>query len=178
MPLRVAAAVLLPGKPYPGYWEFPGGKLEGSESARDALARELAEELGIEVTRAAPWLTQRFVYPHADVEINFFRVFAWGGEPHGRDGQAITWQAPGAFDVEPLLPANAPVLRALELPPVYGITMAEDVGEDIFVEQARVAMDRGLRLVQLREKSFSAEGISRFAASGRARARAPRCTTS
>jgi len=122
--VRVAAAVLLrrdgkvllaqrlPGKPYPGYWEFPGGKLEGSESARDALVRELAEELGIEVTRAAPWLTQRFVYPHAHVELNFFRVFAWDGEPHGRDGQAITWQTPGVFDVEPLLPANAPVLRA------------------------------------------------------------------
>jgi 8-oxo-dGTP diphosphatase len=172
--VRVAAAVLLrrdgkvllaqrlPGKPYPGYWEFPGGKLEGSESARDALVRELAEELGIEVTRAAPWLTQRFVYPHAHVELNFFRVFAWGGEPHGRDGQAITWQTPGAFDVEPLLPANAPVLRALELPAIYGITMAEDVGENVFVEQARVAMDRGLRLVQLREKSFSGERLSRF----------------
>ncbi|TMH01936.1 MAG: hypothetical protein E6H67_16010 [Betaproteobacteria bacterium] len=74
--------------------------------------------------------------------------------------------------MEPLLPANAPVLRALELPPVYGITMAEDVGEDIFVEQARIAMDRGLRLVQLREKSFSAEGISRFAARIRDLARA------
>jgi 8-oxo-dGTP diphosphatase len=173
--VRVAAAVLLrrdgkvllaqrlPGKPYPGYWEFPGGKLEESESARDALARELAEELGIKVTRAAPWLTQRFVYPHAHVELNFFRVFAWDGEPHGRDGQAITWQAPGAFDVEPLLPANAPVLRALELPSIYGITMAEDIGEDAFLEQARGAIDRGLRLVQLREKSFSVDRLSRFA---------------
>ena len=184
MPLRVAAAVLLrrdgkvllaqrlPGKPYPGYWEFPGGKLEPGESAVAALVRELQEELGIEVARAAPWITQRYEYPHAHVELNFFRVFEWHGEPHGRDGQAITWQAPGAFDVEPLLPANAPVLRALELPPVYGITMAEDVGEDIFVEQARIAMDRGLRLVQLREKSFSAEGISRFAARIRDLARA------
>ena len=159
--IRVAAAVLmrrdgkvllaqrLPGRPYPGYWEFPGGKLEERESPRDALVRELAEELGIKVTRVAPWLTQRFVYPHAHVELNFFRVFAWDGEPHGRDGQAITWQAPGAFDVEPLLPANAPV--------------AEDVGEDAFLEQARVAMDRGLRLLQLREKSFSVERLSRFA---------------
>ena len=82
--LRVAAAVLvrddgkvllaqrLPGTPYPGYWEFPGGKLEAGESARDALARELDEELGITLTRAVPWLVQRYVYPHAHVELNFF----------------------------------------------------------------------------------------------------------
>jgi 8-oxo-dGTP diphosphatase len=173
--VRVAAAVLvrgdgkvllaqrLHGTPYPGYWEFPGGKLEQGESPREALVRELAEELGIVVSRAAPWLTQRFVYPHAHVELNFFRVFAWDGEPHGRDGQAVTWQIPGAFDVQPLLPANAAVLRALELPAIYAITMAEDVGEDAFLEQARTAIDRGLRLVQVREKSFAPERLSRFA---------------
>jgi 8-oxo-dGTP diphosphatase len=173
--VRVAAAVLLrgdgkvllaqrlAGKPYPGYWEFPGGKLEQGESPRDALVRELAEELGIAVTRAAPWLTQRFVYPHAHVELNFFRVFDWEGQPHGRDGQAVTWQTPGAFDVEPLLPANATVLRSLGLPAIYGITMAEDIGEDAFLEHARAAMDRGLRLVQVREQSFALERLSRFA---------------
>jgi 8-oxo-dGTP diphosphatase len=134
--LRVAAAVLvredgkvllaqrLPGTPYPGYWEFPGGKLEPSESARDALVRELDEELGIAVTRAVPWLVQRYVYPHAHVELHFFRVFGWSGIPRGRDGQAIAWQTPGAFDVAPLLPANTIVLRSLELPGVYAITMA------------------------------------------------------
>ena len=172
--VRVAAAVLLrgdgkvllaqrlAGKPYPGYWEFPGGKLEQGESPRDALVRELAEELGIAVIRAAPWLTQRFAYPHAHVELNFFRVFDWEGEPHGRDGQAVTWQTPGAFNVEPLLPANAAVLRSLELPAICGITMAEDIGEDAFLEHARAAMDRGLRLVQVREKSFAPERLSRF----------------
>ncbi len=102
--VRVAAAILhrgdgkvllaqrLPGTPYAGFWEFPGGKLEPGESARDALLRELDEELGIVVTRAAPWLTQRYDYPHAHVELDFFRVFEWQGEPHGRDGQAIAWQ--------------------------------------------------------------------------------------
>src|SRR5205814_1699079 len=95
-----------PGTPYAGYWEFPGGKVEPGESVRDALARELDEELGIEITRAAPWLTRAHVYPHAHVELHFFRVLAWRGDPHGRDGQAIAWQIPGAFDVEPLLPAK------------------------------------------------------------------------
>ena len=104
--LRADRAVLMAdrpaGKPYAGYWEFPGGKLEGSESAHDALVRELDEELGISVTRAVPWLVQRYIYPHADVELNFFRVFGWSGDPRGRDGQAIAWQTPGAFEIAPL----------------------------------------------------------------------------
>jgi len=173
--VRVAAAVLqrgdgkvllaqrLPGTPYPGYWEFPGGKLEAGESPRDALARELHEELGVEVTRAAPWLTRRYLYAHADVELNFFRVFRWHGEPRGRDGQALAWQIPGALEVEPLLPANAAILRALELPAVYGITMAEDMGEQAFLERAVAAFDRGLQLIQLREKSFSRDRLHRMA---------------
>jgi 8-oxo-dGTP diphosphatase len=172
--LRVAAAVLvrdgkvllaqrLTGTPYPGYWEFPGGKLEPGESARDAMVRELDEELGIAVTRAVPWLVQHYDYPHARVELNFFRVFGWGGEPQGRDGQAIAWQAPGAIDVSPLLPANAVVLRSLQLPPVYAISMAEDVGVEPFLARAKIAMDKGIRLVQLREKSFDEEETQRMA---------------
>ncbi|MEP7275486.1 MAG: Nudix family hydrolase [Betaproteobacteria bacterium] len=151
---RVLLAQRPPGKPYEGYWEFPGGKLEPGETPALALARELREELGIAVTRAAPWLTQRFVYPHAHVELNFFRVFAWNGEPFGRDGQAFAWQTPGAFDVAPLLPANTRVLAALALPPVYGVTCAEDIGEEEFLARADRAMAGGMRLMQLREKNW------------------------
>src|SRR3954467_9093523 len=72
-----------PGKAYAGYWEFPGGKLEPGESPAHALARELDEELGITVRTASPWMVQEFVYPHAHVELNFFRVHAFDGEPVG-----------------------------------------------------------------------------------------------
>ena len=142
------------GKAFAGYWEFPGGKLEPGESPRDALTRELAEELGLTVRRAAPWLVQRFVYPHAHVELHFFRVYEWDGEPVGHDGQAFAWQTPGAFDVAPLLPANTLVLRALTLPPVCGITMASELGEDAFRARARAAVGGGLMLIQLREKDW------------------------
>jgi 8-oxo-dGTP diphosphatase len=164
--VRVAAAVIVrpdgsvllaqrpPGKPYAGYWEFPGGKLEPDESAPQALARELEEELGIIVTRAAPWLTQEFIYPHAHVELNFFRVFGWTGDPVGHDGQAFAWQTPGSFDVAPLLPANSRVLAALQLPPIYGVTCASDIGEDAFLPRAESALAQGLSLIQLREKDW------------------------
>jgi 8-oxo-dGTP diphosphatase len=167
--VRVAAAVILrgdgqvllaqrpAGKAYAGYWEFPGGKLEPGESPRSALVRELHEELGLTVRRAAPWLVQRYVYPHAHVELNFFRVLAWDGEPVGHDGQAFAWQTPGRFDVAPLLPANTAVLRALVVPPVYAITMAADLGEEAFVGRARAALERGLQLIQLREKDWRPE---------------------
>jgi 8-oxo-dGTP diphosphatase len=164
--VRVSAAVLLrpdgrvllaqrpEGKPYAGYWEFPGGKLEPGETPRHALDRELHEELGIEVKRASPWLVQQFVYPHAHVELNFFRVFEWEGELASRDGQAFEWQTPGTYTVAPLLPANTRILAALDLPLVYGITNAEDSDEDAFLAHAYRALAGGLRLVQVRDKTW------------------------
>ena len=162
------------GKAYAGYWEFPGGKLEPGETPRAALDRELAEELGLAVRGAAPWLVQRFRYPHAHVLLHFFRVFDWSGEPVGHDGQAFVWQTPGNFDVQPLLPANTFVLRALTLPPVYGISLAEDVGETAFLARAEAALDRGLKLVQLREKGWPEERQRALAAALVALARAAR----
>jgi 8-oxo-dGTP diphosphatase len=174
--VRVAAAVITRpdgyvllaqrpiGKPYAGYWEFPGGKLEPGESAVDALARELKEELGITVTHAVPWIAQEFVYPHAHVELDFFRVLGWTGEPFGHDGQAFAWQKPGAFEVAPLLPANTRVLSALTLPPVCGVTNAGDIGEDQFLARAERALIGGLRLIQLREKDWPVARRDAFAA--------------
>jgi len=173
--VRVAAAVIErggkvllaqrpAGKVYAGYWEFPGGKLEGGETPREALVRELREELGLHVREASPWLLQRYVYPHAHVELHFFRVRAFDGEPVGHDGQAFAWQDPFAIDVAPLLPANTRVLAALRLPSVYGITCATDVGEDAFVERMERAFAQGLRLVQVREKAWRRTCVRAFVA--------------
>jgi 8-oxo-dGTP diphosphatase len=106
------------GKPYPGYWEFPGGKIEPGEDPRAALDRELEEELGIRVREATPWIERVYAYTHATVRLHFFRVTAWEGEPRPLEDQAISWQPVEAPDVSPMLPANAPVLAALALPPV------------------------------------------------------------
>jgi 8-oxo-dGTP diphosphatase len=151
---RVLLAQRPPGKVYAGYWEFPGGKVEPGEALETALARELHEELGIIVSRACRWITRVFEYPHATVRLNFFRVFEWQGEPHPHEGQVFSWQQPDAVEVTPLLPANFPILKALALPPLLGISHAESLGVDSFLARLDVALANGLRLIQLRDKTL------------------------
>lgn len=174
--VEVAAAVLQrddgtfllaerpPGKPYAGYWEFPGGKIEGGESAANALARELHEELGIDVEHCYPWLTRDYDYEHAAVRLRFFRVTRWSGELHGRESQAFAWQHVDRMTVSPLLPANGPILRALALPTFYGITNASETGIRVFLLRLELALQRGLRFVQIREKALADQALLEFAA--------------
>jgi 8-oxo-dGTP diphosphatase len=109
------------GKPMAGFWEFAGGKLEAGESVHQALARELQEELGIEIGASVFWRTIEHVYPHAHVQLHFQLVHEWHGTPHGREAQALHWQRL-VFDAQnnliaphtqPILPATIPLLRDL-----------------------------------------------------------------
>ena len=150
-------------KVYAGYWEFPGGKVERGESALAALSRELHEELGIDVKRAYPWLTRDYDYEHAAVRLRFFRVTDWSGALHGRENQAFAWQHIERMGVAPLLPANGPILRALALPTLYGVSNAADVGIDTFLDRLEAALERGLRLVQLREKALPDDALADLA---------------
>jgi 8-oxo-dGTP diphosphatase len=151
------------GKVYAGYWEFPGGKAEPGERMIDALGREIREELGVEVARAFPWVTRVFVYPHATVRLHFHRVVAWRGEPNALEHDALAWQAPGAVSVEPLLPANGPVLRALTLPDEYAITDADTTGPALFLGRLEARLAAGLKLVQVREKAMPPRALREFA---------------
>lgn len=75
------------GKPYEGYWEFPGGKVEAGETIEEALKREFMEELGIAIASADPWCGVEFVYPHAHVRLHFYISHDWKGVPQSREGR-------------------------------------------------------------------------------------------
>lgn len=147
------------GKAYAGYWEFPGGKVEAGETPNHALVRELHEELGIAVKTAYPWLRRVFTYPHATVRLNFFRVTGWQGEPHGKEGQLLSWQRMPALAVSPILPANDPILRALQLPHLYAISNASELGGEVYMQRLQLALNNGLRLLQIREKGWSRPAV-------------------
>ncbi|PKO87823.1 MAG: DNA mismatch repair protein MutT [Betaproteobacteria bacterium HGW-Betaproteobacteria-10] len=178
--VEVAAAVMLraegrefllaqrpEGKVYAGYWEFPGGKVEAGETVRQALIRELQEELGITATACSPWLTRQFTYPHATVRLHFWRVTAWDGEigiTAPLEHAAVNWEKCGkSATVTPILPANAPILKALALPTTMAITMAAIDGEPDQLERLKHSLAVGLRLIQVREKTWPTAQRRRFA---------------
>lgn len=174
-PVEVAAAVLIradgavllaqrpTGKVYPGYWEFPGGKIEPGEPIAEGLRREIREELGVEIERPYPWITRVFTYPHATVRLHFHRVYTWREEPRALEHRALAWQRAEAITVAPLLPANGPVLRGLLLPAEYAITRAGELGVGPFLLRLEVRLQGGLRLVQVREKTLGREALKDFA---------------
>lgn len=147
------------GKPYPGYWEFPGGKIEPGEDPRAALVRELKEELGIAVRESTPWITRVYAYTHATVRLHFFRVTAWDGEPQPLEDQAIAWQRIEAPEVTPMLPANAPVLAALALPAVMVVSNAGEAGFDAWSLGLSAQVIGERLLVQIREKGLEPQRV-------------------
>jgi 8-oxo-dGTP diphosphatase len=100
------------GKPYPLYWEFPGGKLEAGETVEQALVRELHEELGIQIGAVTPWKVETVDYPHALVRLHFCKVFEWSGALEMREAQSYSWERL-PVGMCPVLPGTVPVLQWL-----------------------------------------------------------------
>ena len=111
---RVLIAERLGDGPFHGLWEFPGGKIATDETAIEALSRELAEELGIEITACASFMNLRHEYDDRIVTIEFFLVSDWKSEPVGREGQALRWVPRERLNADELLPADVPVIEALQ----------------------------------------------------------------
>lgn len=163
-----------PGTFCPGYWEFPGGKVEPGESPAMALARELCEELGITVEACWPWLVREHHYEHARVRLHFFEVPRWHGEVNDHVHSELAWASAQEAVCEPMLPANGPIFKALRLPRFIGITHAGEIGIEPQLRALETALARGLECVQIREPGMNEAALGRFAAEVSARARAHR----
>ena len=112
---RVLMAQRPAGKSFAGQWEFPGGKIEAGETPEAALARELAEELGIRVatTALAPLTFVSHVYPDFHLLMLLYTCRTWAGMPHGAEGQSLVWDSVVALAQLPMPPADIPLLTAL-----------------------------------------------------------------
>ena len=113
---RVLVAQRPPGKPLAGLWEFPAGKIETGETPATALARELAEELGISVaeTDLHPLTFVAHDYSDFQLLLLLYTCTRWTGQPRGDEGQPIAWHKPAALGALAMPPADVPLLAPLQ----------------------------------------------------------------
>lgn len=156
-----------------GKWEFPGGKVEPGEDVREALRRELHEELGIEVRRTAPLIQIPFDYSDRKVWLDVWSVTEFSGEATGRDGQDLRWVARGELSEYEFPAANRAIVLALQLPSLYLISdLGRFAGRREFLEALDVALAAGARLIQLRENGLDDGEFAILAGEVLARSRA------
>jgi 8-oxo-dGTP diphosphatase len=111
---RILLGERIGDSPFAGLWEFPGGKVGDGESGVAALKRELAEELGIRAGSLRHLMNIEHDYEDRQVALEFYVVVEWTGIPEGLDGQQLRWEHAAALDATELLPADGPVLAALQ----------------------------------------------------------------
>jgi len=143
-----------PDRPHGGLWEFPGGKLEVGESVQQALARELHEEIHIEVVSAKPLIRIPYDYPEQAVLLDVWQIDNWRGAPQAREGQVLRWVARDRLADYAFPSANRAILQALCLARRYAIIEGDWQAASQRLEHA---LQRGLRLLQLRVKSLPIE---------------------
>ena len=143
-----------------GLWEFPGGKIEASETAAQALNRELKEELNITVTAATPLITVNHPYPDLDVQLNVFLIEQFSGEVKSCEGQPFNWVSPDELDHYPFPAANQPIITAARLPHYYAIL--DDTDEALLLTKLQKILDSGIKLIQARLKNLSPIAVAKF----------------
>lgn len=142
-----------------GLWEFPGGKLETGETVEQALCRELDEEVGIRVAKAAPLIKVRHEYDgFKQVLLDVWNVKAYTGTESAREGQMMRWVAPWRLNGMAFPDANLAIIKAVQLPDSYAILEGNSVAE--VLDNCDHILQTGVRLLQLRIKALPSTDVS------------------
>lgn len=150
-----------------GLWEFPGGKLEPGETARAALARELDEELGIQVELAEPLIQVRHDYGDRRILLDVYDVRGFQGDPRGREGQPLRWCDPQGLDPNWFPAADRPILSALRLPRLCLITSDAISDPARLLRQLEASLDAAMRAASSHKPSILEESLPQDAGSSR-----------
>jgi len=112
---RVLIAKRPEGKSMAGLWEFPGGKVHDGELPETALVRELAEELGLDITETclAPFTFASHVYDDFHLLMPLYLCRIWKGQPTPLEGQELKWVPPVRLGDYPMPPADRPLVALL-----------------------------------------------------------------
>lgn len=113
---RVLLQQRAPGRNMAGLWEFPGGKVEPGEVPEAALARELREELGIDVAEQAlvPACFASAPNGGSHMILLLYVCREWAGEPRPLDASGLEWLAPAEMDPAVMPPADQPLIALLD----------------------------------------------------------------
>ncbi len=161
---RILLARRTEGRDLAGLWEFPGGKVDAGETAEQALARELHEELGIRIASSAPLIAVPQAYRDKRIVLDVRRIGAWSGNALGREQQALAWVPSAKLASYPMPPADRPVVAAMQQPDRYLITPEPDLqNRDAFLHGLDRALKAGVRRVQLRSHALDADALRPFA---------------
>jgi len=145
-----------------GFWELPGGKIEEGESNEESLARELKEELGVEISTPNLMHTMCHQYPEKTVKLWIYTIDHFDGEAKGAEGQNIVWCPTQRLNDFNLLPTMKAIIHKICLPESYWIT-PENESEEVLLEQLHTHINNGSKLIQLRAKTpLNSSFIERF----------------
>lgn len=137
-------------------WEFPGGKLEPGETVREALSRELNEELALIIKSTKPLIRIYHDYEEHSVLLDVWQIDSWGSDllddngQLGQEGQKIEWVDISNLSTRDFPAANKAIIKAVQLSDFYLICPEPEGDCNNYINKFKACISAGARLFQLR----------------------------